>query len=165
MGEDRCCHVKPCQDLAARLSSALLTAPAHHSNVLVCRQMLAAAQRSLGLGEDRCCCELALSKSNKTVQSASFVGSPACRQCQHAIRLVCRQMLAAAQRSLGVAEDRCCYELAVSNPDKGTLPKDVVQQRVQAFRDAKLPLVLTKASFCPVLQQQASLRHGKRFSR
>ena len=53
-------------------------------------------------------------------------------------------MLAAAQRTLGVSEDQCCYELAVSNPDKGMLPKDVVQQRAQAFQDASLPLVLTK---------------------
>ena len=53
-------------------------------------------------------------------------------------------MLAAAGKAAGAPASRRCYELTVSNADKGTLPLDVVKERVQSFQEAGLPVLLTQ---------------------
>ena len=56
-------------------------------------------------------------------------------------------MLAAAQKALGVGPGQCCYELTVSNADKGTLPLETVRSRLASFQDSGLPILLTQV--CP----------------
>lgn len=39
-----------------------------------------------------------------------------------------------------------CFELSVGNPDKGVLPKDEVQRRIDQFIKAGIPLVVTQVT-------------------
>ena len=54
-----------------------------------------------------------------------------------------RGMLEAACMLEGRQQDGC-FELSVGNADKGLLPLETVQQRIQPFIDAHLPLVVTQ---------------------
>ena len=49
-----------------------------------------------------------------------------------------------------------CYELSVGNADKGLMPIEEIQRRVQPFIDQNLPLVLTQASGLLIILTSAS---------
>jgi len=53
------------------------------------------------------------------------------------------QMMQAAEKQTG---QKGLFELAVVNPDKGTLDEDTVHKRIQQFCDQGIPLLLTRAS-------------------
>ena len=61
--------------------------------------------------------------------------------------LACRQLLAAAQAEAGTSH--AMFELCIRNADKGTISCDDVLRRLQPFRDADLPIVLTNATLFP----------------
>ena len=56
-------------------------------------------------------------------------------------------MLEAAWKTLGIPASRCCYELTVSNADKGTLPLEVLQERLATFLESGLPILLTQVYY------------------
>eukprot|EP00884_Botryococcus_braunii_P010579 jgi/Botrbrau1/19522/Bobra.0035s0021.1 len=71
-----------------------------------------------------------------------------------------RGMLAAACTVAGVLPTEACYELAVTNADKGQLAGEEVARRVAPFVSMNLPLVLTKV---PLFTQKALLFPGSTF--
>ena len=54
-----------------------------------------------------------------------------------------RKLLAAGCIATGGRLDGC-YEMSVGNPDKGMLPLEEVQRRVQPFLESGDPLVVTQ---------------------
>lgn len=54
-----------------------------------------------------------------------------------------------------------CFELSVGNADKGRLPLEEIERRVQQFTTAQLPVVLTQA---PLFTMKADLFHNSIFA-
>lgn len=76
-----------------------------------------------------------------------------------ALRPLCRELLAAAHRADG-NERPCMFELCIRNADKGTISAEEISQRLVAFEEQGLPIVLTNA---PLFTGKARLFKGARF--
>ena len=114
----------------------------------------------------RCCCSC-VAIAGTSAHSAVAQKKPSIHDCcTLLLSFACtrkfifmrRKLLAAGRAAAGGQLDGC-YEMSVGNPDKGMLPLEEVQRRVQPFLESGDPLVVTQVGGLSGPHGSAQQRH------